>query len=178
METIEEYVKSIKTVADEFRKSGKQGAYNELSFEEKVIIYAYSDNYYEDLNEQLRDSKGTKLKPFGHYLRTALSKLPNYVGLVFRGVDMDNSSLQRYQEDAIITEYSFLSTSQDPKIADQFKKNVFFTIFSDTGKVIEKVSKRPIEHEVLFVNNTEFKVLDVTKEGNSTLITMEEIKKQ
>lgn len=61
----------------------------------------------------------------------------------------------------------------------QFSGNVMFRIVSKTGKEIEEISKYGIdsqnEFEILFLPNTRFNILAVTKENDYTLVTMEEI---
>jgi hypothetical protein len=114
-----------------------------------------------------------------------LQKLPDYQNVVFRGSKLNKSQKQRYKDafhnDRLIQEHHFLSTSQSEIIANLFSKgDTFFTIFSKTGKQIEKFSKFGLysgqnEKEVLFFPNTIFEVLDVSENDSKTVIILEEI---
>lgn len=155
----------------------------ELSVFEKAIIYKYSNDGYENINEHLRINKGRKNTEFGKLLDLALSKLSDYEGLVYRGVNLNKNELSRYKEalrlSQFISEYSFISTSKSRLIAMEYRGNTLFRIYSRTGKEIDKIAKfgeysPSNEKEVLFRLNRSFKVLEVTNQVDYTLITMEE----
>jgi hypothetical protein len=169
----------LREIQSTFRKKEN----TELSNSEKAIIYKYSDDEYEFVNKHLRINKG-KFNKFGNLLNNSLDKLPNYEKLCFRAVTLDSSDLKRYNDvfksSGKIIEYSFLSCSSSRLIAMQFKYNVLFRIQSKKGKDIQKIAKFGIESgqnekEILFKANTKFYVLDVRKENNKTLITLEEV---
>jgi len=168
----------------DIERSGRKTELPALSVFEKAIIYKYSEDGYEQVNELLRVSKGKSNSDFGSVLNHSLSKLPNFNGLVFRCVDLSNLELKRYKEalenNEPITEYSFVSTTKSELTAMAFGRNTRFVIYSRTGKEIEKIAKfgiynPPNEKEVLFRSGRSFNILEVTKEQNHTLITMEEI---
>lgn len=99
--------------------------------------------------------------------------------MVYRKVYLTANELKRYQNafknDTQIKEYAFISTSKSRLNAMHFPGNCLFRIHSKTGKEIEKIAKFDIEKEILFRPNINFKVLEIGKEDNYTLITMEEI---
>lgn len=159
-------------------------AHEELSLYDKAIIYKYSEDGYESLNESLRGSKGKRKGEYCELLEQALNKLPNYQGLVYRGAKLTKKEIKVYQDGLTngnaITEHAFISTSRSQLIAGAWIKNCLFTIYSKSGKQIENIAYFGIdsaqnEKEILFRPNTEFKVLEVTKLDIFTLITMEEL---
>lgn len=119
--------------------------YKDLSIYEAALIYKYSNDGYEDLNEELRKSAGKNISNFGKLLNKCLAKLPNYEGLVYRCADLSLRELNRYIEaeslNKPITEHSFVSTSKSELTAISFGKNTKFEIYSRTGKEIERFAK-------------------------------------
>ncbi len=184
MEETEKYVKEnlseiLRVILTTFRKSEA----NNLSNSEKALIYKYSDDEYEFVNNYLRTNKG-KFNDFGKLLYQSLDKLPDYKKICFRAVKLNSNDIEKYKEalefSSIITEYSFLSCSSSRLIAMQFNHNVLFRILSKNGKDIQKITKFGIESgqnekEILFKANTKFYVLDIAEENNKTLITLEEV---
>lgn len=183
MRELEKYVHA--RLEDELKKTRRYFAnfLPKLSAEEKAIIFKYTDDGYESLNEMLRDSKGTKISKFGEYLEFVLSKLENYEGVVYRGTKYSTYKLEKYwlayQNKEIIIEHAFSSTSQRIGVARQYG-TIIFEIFSKNGKSIEKVSKFGLnsgqnEYEVLFQRDSKFLVTGFDKQDIYTLITMKEI---
>jgi hypothetical protein len=169
---------------NEIQSSFRNKLLPELSIYEKAFIYKYSDDGYKEINKELRNSKGRKLSDFTKYLSEALNKLPNFTGLVYRKVYLTKSELQQYNDSLknskVLKEYSFVSTTKSRLIAMEFEgtttyvPNCLFRIQGRTGKDIERITKFA-EKEVLFRPNTRFKVLEITKEVDYWLITMEEV---
>ncbi len=184
MKLFEKYSKdNLSQEISEIKNSNRNIENFELSVYEKALIYKYSNDGYEIVNENLRKSKGKKLDEFGKLLNKTLAKLPNFDGVVYRGANMTTQELQRYKEavtkNKILKEYSFVSTSKSRLIAMAFKGNTLFRIYSRTGKEVEKIAKFGLhgtsnEKEVLFRPNRNFIILEVAKELDYTLITMEE----
>ncbi len=117
-----------------------------LNIYEIALIYHYSDSGYEHLNENLIKNKGVITTDYEQFLAGTLQKLPSFQNAVFRGTTLDKSRKQRYikalSTNKVIQEYSFLSTSTSEIVANLFSKgDTLFTIFSKTGKQIEKFSK-------------------------------------
>lgn len=153
-----------------------------LNIYEKALIYKYSNYGYEAINERLRLSNGEEIDEFGKLLMKALNKLPNLIQLVYRGANLTTTEIDRYvdalEKNTLLKEHSFISATKSRFIAMAFG-NVFFRIFSKTGKDVEKVTKFGLygtsnEQEVLFIPNRKFRILEVKKELGNTTITMEE----
>ncbi len=166
--TAEEYAKKfLPFEVAEIIRTDRLKEYPELSIYEKAIIFKYSDDGYENLNEQLRVSKGVKNNFFGKVLDESLKKLPDFIEFVYRGVELNKSELEHYkacfEKKKFVTEHSFFSTSKNKAEAYKWckgKYGVLFQILSKHGKAIETVSKHFSEREVLFRLNTSFKIID------------------
>ncbi|WP_165501705.1 ADP-ribosyltransferase [Pedobacter frigiditerrae] len=186
MKKAEEYAK--KYLAEEIKEIENTTRINHLlnlSVFEKASILKYTNDGYEDLNEYLRKTEGKEKTDFGKIIDQSLSKLDNYNGLVYRCATLSKKELQLYKNAfelaKPIVEHTFLSTSKSKTIAYMFGKNTIFRIYSRTGKDIEKIAKFGSDHpqneqEVLFRTGSAFDILDISKEGSRTLITMEERK--
>lgn len=169
----------------EIQRSERIASADVLTVYEKALIYKYSNDGYEDLNEKLRSTNGKNDSDFGRALDSRLAKLPSYKKLVYRGANLTRSELAKYEhsykDGKPLTEHTFVSTSKSRLIAEQYSKNnTFFRILSKSGKEIDGIAKfgkysPQNEQEVLFRPNREFRVLDIGRESNRTLITMEEI---
>lgn len=132
------------------------------------------------MNERLWTSRGTEISEFGLFLETILDKLePFNKFMVFRGTQETYCDVQKYikayQNKTTIIEYAFLSASKFQVVAQGFGR-VLFRIYGRNGKSIEKISKFEREKEILFKRNTSFRVLNVSNDGFSTVITLKEIK--
>lgn len=183
MRELEKYVHA--RLEDELRKVRRDftNVMPELSDEVKAIIYKYTDDAF-IVNETLRDSRGSKITPFAKHLDTALSTLPNYKNIVFRGVRRTGTRLKKYQnalenQEAII-EYGFTSASLKKEIAREYG-TIILQIFSKSGKLIQNISKfgsksGTNEFEVLFRYGTSFNVLEIIENDIYTFIQLEEIK--
>lgn len=180
---LKKYVKN--SLSQEFRKiinSPRKNYNNELDNFEKAIIYHYTDDGYESLNENLRN--GNDISDFGQYLNYSLKKLPDYKLLCYRTIKCSKSKLKRYydafKDDLTIIEKSFLSCSKSRMLSLYFSESPLFIIKSKKGKDIEKIAKFGIdsgenEKEILFSSNSKFKVLDIREENDKIIITLEEI---
>ncbi len=153
-----------------------------LSTHEKTLVFKYSLDAYEDLNESLRAGKESE---FELYLNYVLEKLPNVKDVVYRGCVLSKAQIERYkmavEKKELLVEPGFTSASKSRKIAEMFSKgNTIFRIISKSGKSIEALSFHGIqspmnEQEVLFKSKTSFKALGVKNENGKFLITLEEM---
>jgi hypothetical protein len=184
LDKLKSYVKTnLSAELREIENSDRKDSLKQLNNFEKALVYKYSDNGYEDLNSDLRINKGKNTSEFGKLLASAVKKLDDFEGLVYRSANLDKDELEiylnAYKNNSPITEFSFISTSKSRLIAMQYNGNLLFRILSKTGKEIELISKfgsgSQNEREVLFAPNSDFNVLDVTNESSYTLITMEEV---
>lgn len=111
-----------------------------LTVFEKAVIYKYSEDGYESLNEVLRTAKGNINSDFGAALTGSLSKLPDFQGLVYRGANLSPVELKRYvdaeKHDVPVIEYSFTSTTKSELIALAFGRSTYFIIFQ---KLVKKL---------------------------------------
>lgn len=172
----DELEKVIRDFANEFPK---------LTDAEKTIIYKYSDDDFTffGVNKTLRESEGLIVPEFAKYLDLALSKLPNYVGTVYRGTPLTDIEFKRYTQaleyETPITEHFFVSSSHLINIAEGYG-DFQFKIFSKTGKSIEKISKFGVqnfdnEYEVLFPKESSFEVLEISQTRFFTYISLNEL---
>lgn len=150
------------------QKTGRQQVLPHINDFQKAIIYKYTDDGYEDINDQLRQQKPiTKL---GKFLIDSLLPLDEYKGLCYRSIKCSKLHLEKYAkafvEDSIITESSFLSCSKTKNLAFLFSASPMFIINSKKGRDIELIAKyghfsNQNEKEIVFLPNTQFKVLDI-----------------
>lgn len=163
----------------------------QLAVAEKALVYHYTEDGYEALNEGLHATPHAPLSAAAQALVATLAKLPPHVGEAFSGVWLRRSELQFYQACALtgtpVRWPAFLSASLKNSIAMKFlrtgRKNCLFVMQSKTGRLIEAVSRygshgqapEQNEYEVLFSPQTEFDVLAVEAERDYTRITLDEL---
>ncbi|RYU91051.1 ADP-ribosyltransferase [Emticicia agri] len=144
------------------------------------MIYKYTDDGFESLNEQLRESKGEKISDFGEHLKNVLEKIPSEPegNLAFRGAYLTQKQLDYYinafNNDENIEEYSFISASTSELVAWQFGK-VRFRIFCDNWKNISPLAKFINEKEVVLCYGKKFRVLDYDFQNGIHEFTMIEL---
>ncbi|MFD4785096.1 ADP-ribosyltransferase [Rhodococcus qingshengii] len=131
------------------------------------------------LNSALRTPSGLtpELAAEADALSSALSKLPNFEGDVYRGVVLPERVIARYEPGTIVEEKAFTSATTD--LLEAFPGNVRFSIESRTGKEISEFSAMAEEAEVLFDQFTSFEVLARTVNSTTgvTEILMREVVK-
>jgi hypothetical protein len=163
--SVEEYAsihleKEISIIKNSYRND----FLNELTIFEKAIIYKYSEDGYDDLNEKLRVNKGNNIPIFGALLAECLDKLPDFDEIAYRGVNLTPTEFRKYKDalksNDIITEHFFLSSSSSIHIGNSYGSTLF-KIFSQKGKEIDKISKFPNEKEVVFRFNSKFRVFEI-----------------
>jgi len=137
---------------------------------EYAAIYYYTVHpSFVEINSNLRKNTPEKeLKPFIRavikLIISGLSKLPDFKGSVYRGGVRNevfyDEVLEKYKVGTIITEPTFLSTSEGSRSRVHFKSDplVDFYIVSKTGKDIQDIAINPKEHEILFLPGTRFHV--------------------
>ncbi len=121
-----------------------------------------------DINGNLRDptnhEKLQEIQPYVDTLNLGLSRLPNYIGVVSRGVHLPDIVLRQHAPGALVEYKAFTSTTCDPAGYPATHKLV---IQSYTGKHIDDFSTCKGEREVLFRSGTKFRVLKV-EDGNQS----------
>ena len=185
MATSETYVtKHLAAEITEIKSSIKASVHPELSIYDKALIYKYSFDGYQELNEKLRKTNGKNTSVYGKLLNEALNKLPNFFGLVYRKINLTRSQQSSYKKalkDSIYRkEPAFISASKNRNIANLLPGNTLFIISSKTGKDIGKIAKfgeesSYNEFEFLFGPNKKFSVLDIEETSVLLTVIMEEI---
>ena len=163
--TVEEYATTyleneIRIIENSYRKN----VLTQLNVFEKAIIYKYTEDGFDDLNESLRISKSEKINLFGKLLAECLDKLPDFIGTVFRSENLAKNEWEEYllafTNDSIITKHSFTSTSKSQLSANKF--GIYrLEIFVQKGKDIEKNAKYDDEKEVIIRYNSNFRVVGI-----------------
>jgi hypothetical protein len=147
--------------------TGRKQVLHNINDFQKAIIYKYTDDGYEEINDQLRLQK--PIPQLGKLLIDSLQPLDEYKGLCYRSIKCSKLHLEKYAkafaEDSVITEPSFLSCSKTKNLAYLFSSSPMFVIYSKKGRDVELIAKyghfsKQNEKEILFLPNTQFKVLD------------------
>lgn len=110
-------------------------------------------------------------------LSTALAKLPDYTGEVYRGLRRTPEQLlaaaRRYLPGNVVTEDGYVSSTADRGTA--FPGELRFEIVSKTGKLLGDYSATAGEQEVLFDQGTQFKVTGAQMHGGALHVRLEEL---
>src|SRR5690606_23913398 len=145
--------------------------------DELAAIVLYTQTYFVEMNSALRNRDKAAMKEWGNGIKLAdqaLTKMPTHQGWVHRGVeDLPADVLAKYVPGKIVTEEAFTSTSQAEDSA--FTGKVKFKILSKSGRDVQALSRVEAEKEVLFRPGTKFLVTDKERDGDSIVITMEEV---
>jgi hypothetical protein len=150
-----------------------------LTDEEVAGMIGYTSHDYTFLNAALRSGDPAQLLKVAPYIDRAvagLDALPNYTGLVYRGVESSGipaAIKAQYKVGGVIEEAAFTSSSYVK--GANFSGDWQYTIVSKTGKQIDFLSQIGTEKEVLFRPGTRFKILDITTSGGKTFIRMMEL---
>lgn len=170
-------------------KHHKLGEKFGLTPEEAASIYHYTGDSYWHLNYSLREKNVDEFhKAFGNVINGALSKIPRFNGVTYRGLSMEAKDLQRYRSaldsKSLIVEESFLSTSADAKLASAFNGNdprVFIEISGKNGRYIDDLSshgknfQKYGEEEVLFKSGSRFRVTKIDDSGDVLMMYLDEV---
>jgi len=145
-----------------------------------AVVFAYTEELgpnaareplYLRLNRSCRsltDAEKANLgryRDFLHHMTAAVSALPNFSGLVYRGINV-RISVELYSVGRTITWHQFSSTSKLQEAAATFLDNAgggrqsgtMFVLHVSSGKEIELISSHEDEEEVLLLPNTFFRV--------------------
>lgn len=127
------------------------------------LVYEYTNNCYQNLNNELFKSKDQNQDTFklAEQLDAVLCDFPESKEEVFRGAKLPEAVVANYLKAEEISIPAFTSTSKAFHIACEFAKkngNTFMKIISKSGRSVEKQSKHEEELEVLFRTNARFKV--------------------
>ena len=119
MNPLEEFVRNrLSDIVEKIRQENIGVSVKELNIYEKALIYYYSIEGYEQLNEDLRQGKANDYEV---YLNEALDKLPDCERVIFRGVNLSEGQIDRYKKafsaGEPIIEDAFTSASESYLIA-------------------------------------------------------------
>jgi hypothetical protein len=166
---------------------------------ELAAIHHYTKDLgsnYRQLNKQLESGKLTDFnRSAATLMNNALDKLPAVKGMVYRGAIIKQKDFDRIFGGDIgstVKQNRFVSSSMDTDVAFEFAvKNqnkikrteiqVFFEIESKNGRDISKISELNgnfdprNQKEVLFTNNTSFRIDSRKKTGNVVWVKLTEI---
>lgn len=113
-------------------------------------------------------------KPFLFYLLSALAKLPNYSGTVYRAIDKPLLSLSKqYKTGSNVVWPSFTSTSKNRDIMSNFSgksEGTWMSIDVVEGKDISTFSLFPDESEILLLPNSTCHVSGILDDKMKNLI--------
>lgn len=147
-----------------------------------VQIFATVTNYcntgYDDVNKDLRSGAipSDATKKYVKTMNYALSQLPDWHGLVMRGVNLSKDIQSKYKVGETVIEKAFTSTSADRGFPEM---NTQFIIVSKHGKNVSELSEqggtKADGAEIVFSTDTPFKVLDKMEVAGITYIVMEEV---
>ena len=141
-----------------------------LTKDEAAAVYLYTMEMSEDasvyrvLNQTLRAEDRSTVRPWFAYLKlldSAALKLPEYKGIVWRGVSKDVTG--KFKRGQKITWWSVTSCSKSVDVISSFlsksPQSTLFNIECSTGKVIAAYTCYPAEDEVILMPGTTFKVV-------------------
>lgn len=158
-------------------------------------IKRYGRVDYDVINEYMRKGEPERylgpmfddsIKSSVSNIRSALNKLPNYKGTVYRGSSIKNSLLDRLNIGDILYERAFLSTSTIPNVAFNFssagaiegRSAAQFKIeLKSSGRAINAYTFKDYEAEVMAKPNTYFRVEAIERvSANQNFIKLREVK--
>jgi uncharacterized protein YukE len=143
----------------------------DLSPADRAAIDDYTGSGYRDINGHLRNPDNPNLTPAqraelqarADAVSEALEKLPARPGTTYRGVELNDDLLSRYQPGQVVTERGFTSTSTNPNVANQnFDGNTMMVVTGRSGRDMEAHTAVPGESEILYNQGTNFRVLSKT----------------
>jgi hypothetical protein len=154
-----------------------------LTPDESAAIYLYTMDsaFFENLNFVMRSNNENQMRPYSLYLKlfhTALAKLPCHVGVVWRGILSNVSSM--YVKDKYVIWHGASSSSIDASVVTNFlDRNCQCTLFQidcRQGKSINKHSAFPSENEIILMPGTKLLVKNKPLDFNGfQLVQLEEL---
>lgn len=128
-----------------------------------LALYLYTSNpiIFQQVNYALTFWKDSNIwNPFVFCLYQAINLIPPYIGEVYRGIDVPFNSID-YAIGNTIKWKTFSICSKDYTSSTELinqKKGMIFVIKSLSGKLISRYAKNPIDNEVIFKPNSEFRI--------------------
>ncbi|PKF80070.1 hypothetical protein CW749_10305 [Vibrio sp. vnigr-6D03] len=163
--------------------------------EEYSAIKRYGRVDHDIVNEYMRAGEpkefliagyGEALKTRVSQMRSAMNKLPNFKGTVYRGSSIKNSLLERLNIGDILHQKAFLSTSTIPSMArnhsaagayQDLSAAQFKIELKSSGRAINAYTFKAYEAEILAKPNTYFRVEAIERiSARKNYIKLREIK--
>lgn len=155
-----------------------------LTDTDRVALDDYTGPGYRDMNSYLRNpdqfsaADQAAIQTRVDNVSEALGKLPPEPGVTFRGTNLPDDVLARYEPGHIVTEDAFMSTSRDPSVAQgAFDGNTLITVNGQNGRDVAPHSQFPGEAEILYDYGTDFIVTSKRWDPDlgKWLVTLEEV---
>ena len=148
----------------------------DLTKEEERAIANYTSEGYRDMNNHLRFGKEVNESVLFDIknLESALNKLPNYNGDVFRGFGLPRIESEKLKVGDIFTDNGFFSTTSVPDVTRNFTGGeipIEVRILSNNGKYMGEYTSQiggdniAGELEVLYNRNSSFRIRSIIREG-------------
>lgn len=137
-----------------------------LNLYEATALFAYTDNFYLDMNSQLRGPGCGRYPCAAQLICDLTSALEKMLALnqsdatvvkVYRGQYAD--VLQDMVQGRLLVDPGFLSTTRCSEVAESFSSSNLQVLFSDQGVDVSDLSAGSFEQEVLFRQGTPFDIL-------------------
>lgn len=178
------------TSIKEAEKNQKQWIDNTLTSNEAKAIEDWTSGDYRFINAELRygdkleihglpDKRISEIKKNTALMEGILKESPKYEGKVYRGTKFQYENqrdefLQGLGKGDIFTDKGYMSTSYDKSVVSEFQRpgtfNVTFDINSKKGTMIDQLSRRGDEKEILLNKNSSFIIDSVLKENNGNVV--------
>ncbi|MDQ0018550.1 PAAR domain-containing protein [[Curtobacterium] plantarum] len=170
-----------KAQADEWIAAGRANALSNNAVKSAMLtddqvgaLYGYTTNEgYTALNPALRGQTPLtpELEAFAAHAKDGLSKLPPYKGLSYRGINsLPEEVLAKNQPGNIVSDGAFMSTSSN----EPFQGNILIKVNGASGRDVAFLSEYPLEAEVLYPPDTQFKVIERIDDGGNITLTYKE----
>lgn len=166
-ERLENNPSIAKVIKEKGYSEGLINAYTQRDVKSESLSFKL--NYY-----MVKNSQNEFLESYERQLSSVLKRMPKYEGVVYRGVNLSNEALERYEKakGKMISEPFFVSATKDVKKV--YEGNTVFKIIGNKPRDIESISNHQEDKEVLFDAHTVFRVISIKKEDGKTQITLKE----
>ena len=144
-----------------------------------------SDPLWQSTNRKLRSGKklSSKESKFVSNLNLSFQFLPKFEGIVFRGVAISKEILSTYQKGKVFQDPTFVSTSINPVIAQDFSKtddptrvSVIFIIQVKEGIPVSMLHEfHWDEKEILLKNGQKFEVIQKVDSVKSVYVYLKQL---
>lgn len=162
--------------------------HNDLNSDERSALRAYGRTTSNDINKFMREGMPEHhLTPYSRKImmkmiddiQHALSKIPPYEGVVYRGTTITKKHFSDLKKDRLVTNNAFLACSKNQDVAKKYsipfigsRDSILYEFnIKKTGHPIDKYTDKRDEEEILLESNKYFKIRDI----NSKKIVFDEV---